>query len=261
MAPISSGIKLVNPLIVKDFEDLSDIEYFSGNENKIQDINCYIFFIHGLCDKVIAPSHSVLLAKKKGNLTTEWYPKKGGHKNIIYSHRDRFYEKCTTYIDQLRILKDPMYNSYSNSNCINFLNVRNTCIRFQENYIKSNNNNNNNKNEKNETIENLSNLVRNSLKSSSNELNFEKPLKSKSNLKFRQTTNFNQSPTTSEDGDKRSTSHGEVIIKVIKHSSSDFGMRFSKDNSILRDSKDSANFEIDEKQYFAVIGDNDLIFS
>jgi len=74
ISPIGSGIKIVNPSIVLDFEKLSKINCFN-NDNKLQDINCQIFLIHGQKDEVIPYKRSEELLKLN-NRIVEWFPKK-----------------------------------------------------------------------------------------------------------------------------------------------------------------------------------------
>ena len=240
MSPIASGIKLVNPTRIKKFEDLSNIDFFS-NDTKISDIYCYVFLIHGMKDKIIPQSHSVTLAKKS-NGASEWYPKKGDHTNIISSLREKFYNKCYIFIEQLRYLKDNFNNSYVQN--VGFLNLKSS-LRFQDNYVKSNE-----KNEKSFSI-----LVRTTLRndySSSDKYSF-KETKERRHVDSIFKRKKSRNSTDSKSDDERSTNPNyELFGSKFATKSSDFGLRSSKgyENRI---SVDDADFEISEKQFDIII--------
>ena len=76
-----------------------------NNKSKIGDIICPIFLIHGKRDQTIPIDHSYELAKSIHNIY-KWYPKKGGHNNIVIDFRRKFYQKFRFYLDYLERMQN-----------------------------------------------------------------------------------------------------------------------------------------------------------
>jgi len=138
MSPVSTGMKIVNLNSILHFEYLSEFPVFN-NDSKIQDLNCYIFLIHGLRDQIVPHTFSLRLAKNSSHKTA-WYPEKSGHYDVISTKREKFYRKCKEFIEQLIYVKDPL-NNFSNSNICNQGNnsIKVNSFRMNDNYVRSTN--------------------------------------------------------------------------------------------------------------------------
>ena len=102
MAPLASGMSLL--LGGEELKKKNNKDVFN-NKNKIGNIVCPIFLIHGKRDQTIPIEHSYELAKSIHNIY-KWYPKKGGHNNIVTEFRRKFYQKFRFYLDYLERLQN-----------------------------------------------------------------------------------------------------------------------------------------------------------
>lgn len=111
-------------------EELEKYDCFC-NLNKIIEVNCPIFFIHGLKDEAIPHSHSLEMASKVG-FPYQWYPRLGTHNNIMTFYRKKFYSKLKTFMEHVRdiyckkLKKDTYYS-----------NIYKYGIKFEENYLEN----------------------------------------------------------------------------------------------------------------------------
>lgn len=97
ISPIASGVKLVSPSI--KVKDLDNIDVFC-NINKINDVSCPIFIIHGEKDEVIPISQSKEMVKYM-KIPYEWHPRHGDHSNILTRYRTKFFQKCKFFFEFL----------------------------------------------------------------------------------------------------------------------------------------------------------------
>jgi hypothetical protein len=97
ISPIASGVKLVSPGI--RVKDLDKIDVFC-NINKINDVSCPIFIIHGEKDEVIPISQSKEMVKYM-KIPYEWHPRHGDHSNILTRYRTKFFQKCKFFFEFL----------------------------------------------------------------------------------------------------------------------------------------------------------------
>ena len=107
MAPLASGMSLL--LGGEELKKKNSKDVFN-NKSKIGDIICPIFLIHGKRDQTIPIDHSYELAKSIHNIY-KWYPKKGGHNNIVTDFRRKFYQKFRFYLDYLERLQNKHHHN------------------------------------------------------------------------------------------------------------------------------------------------------
>lgn len=104
------GMVLLSPYSLGFNQKLTkeeDIEYYE----KIKNIECPIFLIHGQKDSIIPFAQSEGLASKIKTLF-KWFPSKADHDNIISNHRCKFYRKLKTFMNELLIQKNQLRVSF-----------------------------------------------------------------------------------------------------------------------------------------------------
>lgn len=115
-------------IVINDYDN-KEVDVFC-NDQKIQDIKCKIFIIHGQKDKLINIDHCRKMVKKVKQ-ATYWFPSEGDHNNIINCYRVQFYNNCKKFICSLETNRDTMLTK----NEIHFQNYNN--FSFQSRYIMS----------------------------------------------------------------------------------------------------------------------------
>lgn len=141
LSPIGSGIKLVHPTAKLTKEEYDKYDCFC-NVNKIKDVNCPIFIIHGMQDEIIPHTQSIEMAQKIRYLY-QWFPRQGNHNNIMYIYRDKFYSKLKIFLEHVK----HFYNNKGKKD-VNIYNCTRFGIRLEENYIESGYDNSNGEEEK-----------------------------------------------------------------------------------------------------------------
>jgi len=111
------NIKLISSNLVFELEDnfLKKLE-FLNLANRLHDINCPLFIIHGKKDKTSSYASTFNFSKKMIKIT-DWYPENGDHSNIISKYRIKFYINTKSFLDQINHYTNYSYN-YENSNCL-----------------------------------------------------------------------------------------------------------------------------------------------
>jgi len=106
-----------------------------NNDYKIQEINCQIFLIHGKKDDIISYKKSESLIKLN-NRILDWFPSKGTNNNFFDELREKFYNKCSHFLDQLKYFRKEIHNNSDNYSSTNIKSL----LKIYENYIKTSKN-------------------------------------------------------------------------------------------------------------------------
>jgi len=106
-----------------------------NNDYKIQEINCQIFLMHGKKDDIISYKKSESLIKLN-NRILDWFPSKGTNNNFFDELREKFYNKCSHFLDQLKYFQKEIHNNSDNYSSTNIKSL----LKINENYIKASKN-------------------------------------------------------------------------------------------------------------------------
>lgn len=111
--PISSALRLMSH--DSNVDKKNEICDVFNNFNKINDVECPIFLIHGQLDDLIPYEQSIEMAKNIKKLY-EWYPTHGDHNNILVKYRSKFIQKTNLFLEHLYIqatkFKRKSFNSF-----------------------------------------------------------------------------------------------------------------------------------------------------
>jgi len=139
LSPIGSGIKLINPKTIMNFDDLDKVKAIDNTRN-LQEISCSVWLIHGILDNVIPHKFTDEMHKKLPKAIT-WYPKEGDHTNILTKYRDKFFTKCFFFFNNLKYYSTKEQSTYSPNyymnNISNVVSSKQTPLKLVENYVKN----------------------------------------------------------------------------------------------------------------------------
>jgi hypothetical protein len=102
-----------------------------GNFNKISEVSCPIFLIHGYQDRLIPVKEVINMAKSIKTLY-QWFPRMGDNNNILTKYRRKFYTKCKMFFDYLIIFKKKPKEVITNSEI-----SKNFSFKYEECYMVS----------------------------------------------------------------------------------------------------------------------------
>jgi hypothetical protein len=130
LSPIGSGIKLVNPKGKLTKEELDKYDCFC-NLNKVKEVYCPIFIIHGLKDEVIPHKQSIEMSARIRFLY-QWYPRHGNHNNILFLYRYKFFTKLKIFFEHIK-----HFYTKKNKFDIDSSKVTKFNYNLQENYLEN----------------------------------------------------------------------------------------------------------------------------
>ena len=139
-----NSLILLNPVLsLKKFEnksyslnrtgEIGKTDIF-GNFDKISEINCPIFLIHGYKDRLIPLKDIIKMAKSIKTLY-QWFPSKGDNSNILTKYRRKFYTKCKMFFDYMNIFRKKSKQIINNSEVL-----KNYSFKYEESYMVSDTN-------------------------------------------------------------------------------------------------------------------------
>ena len=134
LSPIGSGIKLVNPNTLLSKEELSKYDCFC-NINKVKEVKCPVFIIHGMKDEIIPHNQSVEIANNVTSKLLKWFPRKGNHNNILSLYRAKFFSKIKLFLEYIKNILEKKINN----KCNKYYNGTEITYEINENYLSNQN--------------------------------------------------------------------------------------------------------------------------